>query len=206
MGGGKVSPESSGESKDWVYPLINSHMDIVGTLIACCVPCIQHGQICEREGWGSCVMGALLYTGLYCCGCSQATNLLLSLVCSSTANTWRREALRRKHNIKGNIADDILASTACGTCALVQEVHQIIESIASKLLDSFPDAGAALDSISIAAILPTSTAIIRRHKKVIYLKEDVEEVESLLATAFVLKTFNNLDLILDILKVGTANL
>ncbi|KAJ3191285.1 hypothetical protein HK101_007914 [Irineochytrium annulatum] len=115
MGGGKVAPEESGnagESADWTWPLMNSHMDIMGTCIAVYVPCIQHGQIVQREGWGSCMMGAILYGAAYSCGVAQCMNL------------WRREQIRRKYNIAGNIADDILASGACGTCALVQEIHQ----------------------------------------------------------------------------------
>ncbi|KAJ3211018.1 hypothetical protein HDU67_004820, partial [Dinochytrium kinnereticum] len=142
MGGGKVAPESSGASQDWSFPLMNSHKDIIQTLIACCVPCVQHGQICEKEGWGSCIMGALVYTGCYCCGCAQlhkaerregeeirgsphANQPLLYL--PNSLNLWRRENLRRSHNIKGNIADDILASGMCATCAIVQEYHQVMD-------------------------------------------------------------------------------
>ncbi|KAJ3095782.1 hypothetical protein HDU97_006547 [Phlyctochytrium planicorne] len=86
------------------------------------------------------------------------------------------------------------------------KISLIIECIASSLPDSFPDAGAALDAIVIASVLPASTAIIRRHKNLADVNKDVEDVNTLLETAFVLKTFNNLNLIRTILKSGTANL
>ncbi|KAJ3190821.1 hypothetical protein HK101_008333 [Irineochytrium annulatum] len=87
-------------------------MDIMGTLIACVVPCLQHGQIHEKQGWGGCMTGGLLYLFAMSCGCNPCVN------------TWRREAIRRQNGIKGNLADDILASSTCGTCALVQEYHE----------------------------------------------------------------------------------
>ncbi|KAJ3202399.1 hypothetical protein HDU67_000580 [Dinochytrium kinnereticum] len=104
----------SGE-KEWSYPLMNTHMDILNSLIGCCVPCITHGQIHERAGWGSCMTGGLIMLAAECCGCSPCVN------------TWRREALRRERNIKGNLADDILASYMCGLCALVQEYHEVTD-------------------------------------------------------------------------------
>ncbi|KAI8848841.1 hypothetical protein BC829DRAFT_393172 [Chytridium lagenaria] len=81
----------SGE-KEWTFPLMNSHMDIVNTFIACCVPCVTHGQIHEKAG-GS---------------------------------------IRRERNIKGNIADDILASYVCGLCSMVQEYHEIIDEVPAQ--------------------------------------------------------------------------
>ncbi|KAJ3111468.1 alanine--glyoxylate aminotransferase 2 [Phlyctochytrium bullatum] len=104
---------STGDLKEWKYPLMNSHMDIMNTIIACCVPCITHGQIHEKAGWGTCMSGGLVYLLAYCCGCCYCVD------------TWRRETLRREKGIRGNVADDILASYACEVCARVQELHEV---------------------------------------------------------------------------------
>ncbi|KAI8844880.1 hypothetical protein BC829DRAFT_399976 [Chytridium lagenaria] len=114
MGGGKIVPESSGQAKEWNIMLMNSHTELYQTFMSCCCPCITHGLICAKEGWGSFIVGCLVYTTCYMCGVS-----ILSL------NTWRREQLRRSRNIKGNIADDILAASLCETCALVQEYREV---------------------------------------------------------------------------------
>ena len=82
-----------------------------------CFPC-KAGDVAEMVG-GSYLLNC-------CCACTCIFPAFL------------RGAVRERHGIPGNFAHDCLSMVACGPCALVQEIKQILGAVPDQKLSQVP--------------------------------------------------------------------
>ncbi|KXS13296.1 PLAC8-domain-containing protein [Gonapodya prolifera JEL478] len=98
--------------KPWNRGLLTCTEDCGTCLLACCVPCLTHGQIMEREG-DSCAGAGLVYMIAAMFGFGSC------IACS------RRQGVRQRRGIQGDCCSDYMTVCCCEPCAQTQEWNEV---------------------------------------------------------------------------------